>query len=50
LPCPDADADDWGDCDWLEPESEHAAAIGITVAAVRASTATFRRTATRTFW
>ena len=39
-----------GDWDWLEPESEHAAAIGTNAAAARASAATFRRTTTRTFW
>src|ERR1700726_4241634 len=50
LPFPDAGAVDPGDWELLEPESEHAAAIGTRAAAVRASAATLCRTATRTFW
>jgi hypothetical protein len=36
----DEDPDDCGEEDWLEPESEHPAAIGIKVAAARASAVT----------
>src|SRR5690349_8492078 len=44
LPLPEAGAVDPGAWDWLEPESEHADAIGIRAAAARASTARLCRT------
>jgi len=50
LPLPDDGAVEPPDWEWLEPESEHAAAIGTKSAAAHANAATLRRTATRTFW